>query len=98
MFNKIILTLLIVFIAGTAFAKRIPTPPVLTYPLEEDQIRKLNVYLSDTWLLMNGRYNLDIDSTGRSTSDNGDIWIVTGATQGIQYRSGNFIFTVSPDS
>lgn len=82
----------------TAFGWRMGRPLTLTYPLDERQVRKLNDVLQDVWNISNGRINIDIVDTARTSSDNGDIWfIVTGPTSYIQYKSQDHVYTVTPN-
>ena len=89
--------LILILWASLAWGFRVQRPPTLTLPLDQSQISQLNRYLEDIWKLQQGEFNLDIVTTSKTNSQNGDFWIIrTGAMARIQYKSGDHIFTIQP--
>lgn len=94
--RKSLILLAIILLTATGF--RISRPPLFSHPVDEEQIKKLNVYLEDLWNLQNGEFNFDITTTPKTNADNGDIWFVqTGSIIRMQYKAGGHVYTVSPD-
>ena len=64
----------------------------MTYPLTEGQISQLNKYLEEIWLIQNGRQELDVVSSAKSTPKNGEIWLNSSTNQ-IQFRIGGVTYS-----
>ena len=81
--RKIILFLILILVAGTAYSMRATRPPVLTNPMTEDQITQLNKFMDDIWNMQYGRYEIDIVPTSKTNANNGEFWFLqTGLTTG----------------
>ena len=88
----------IILLIVTSLGFRINRPPLLSEPLDQEQINKINSYLEDVWNLQNGEFNFDIKTTTKTNADNGDLWFIqTGAVIRIQYKANDHIFTLTPD-
>ena len=71
---------------------------MLTHPLDEKQIHKVNSINQSVWNILNGRYTADIVSTTKANADNGDIWIIaTGNVARIQFKANGHVYTITPD-
>lgn len=87
--------LLVLIVCTVSF--RMPHPQVFTYPMTESQIHQLNETMEDIWNIQNGRFELDIVTTTKSSPSNGEIWIFNdGGTHKLQYRSGGTTHTLTP--
>ena len=96
--NKLLIVLVILLLASTAWALRIPRPIVLKNPPTEDQIAQLNRFLEDVWNMQGGRYEMDIVATSKTAAKNGEAWLIkTGSVVRLQYRANNHVFTITPD-
>lgn len=96
--KKLLVIVLILLSATTAFAFRINRPHTMSNPISEEQLTQLNSYLESVWNLQNGEFNFDITTTTKSGADNGDIWFVqTGSVIRLQFRANNHTFTITPD-
>jgi len=94
---KWVALLLILLIATTVFAFRIPRPPLLSHPLDQQQINQLNDSLENIWNLQNGEFNLDIVTTTKSGADEGDFWIFNdGGTYKLEFFAGGSVRTITP--
>ena len=92
--NKILIIFLILFIATNAYALRLNTPPTLSTPTTEEETSQLNRFLNDSWLIQNGRFELDVVTTPKTNAKNGEIWIIlTGSVAKIQFKANGIIWT-----
>jgi len=92
---KILLAVLFILATTSVFAFRIPSPPLLTHPLNQNQINQLNDTLRNIWNLQNGEFNLDIVTTTKSNANNGDFWLIqTGAVVRMQFKALDRVFTI----
>ena len=76
-----------------AFGFRVSKPPVISYPLSKQQVEVLNKYLEDIWNMQNGRFQLDVVSSAKTSAENGEVWIVGGT---MQFKSGGTVYTLTP--
>lgn len=99
MWNKTIIIVLVVLCITTgALALRANRPPILTYPLEEDQISDLNRFMENIWNMQYGRFELDVVTTTKTKANNGEVWIIyTGPVGYIQFKANDHIYTITPD-
>lgn len=89
MWNKFLAVIIVLLIATNIYAYRISRPVTLKYPITEEQVSQLNKYLEELWLIQNGRQELDVVTTTKSSAKEGEIWIIlTGATSQIQWKAG----------
>lgn len=95
--RKPVICFIVFFIASSALAFRISRPPTFSLPWTQDQITQLNDSLESFWNLQNGEFNLDIETTTKTNADNGDIWILTGVVNGIQFKMNDQVYTLTPD-
>lgn len=98
MFNKILLTTLLLFVASTAWSLRVAFPPTLSAPITDDQIATLNAYLKNMWDMQNGRFELDIVTTTKNNAKNGEIWVYNNVGVGtyyLQVKAGNTVRSVA---
>jgi len=96
--KKLILILFFISFCSTVYALRIARPLVLSYPITQEQVSQLNRYLEDVWNMQSGRYEMDTVTSTKTNSRNGEMWMIkTGPTIRIQYKSGDHIFTITPD-
>jgi hypothetical protein len=93
MLSKVLMVFLVGFILGTnAWSLRVPFPPTLRSPIEEDQVASLNKYLKDLWDMQSGRFELDVVTTTKSNAKNGEIWIYNNAgTYSLQVKAGGVV-------
>ena len=95
-FNQIWTILLVLLTGMNAWALRASRPLMLSYPVNQDQISQLNKYLEDIWNMQSGRFELDIVTTSKSSSKNGEIWIYNNAgTYSIQVKAGDVVRSVT---
>jgi len=95
--KKIIIALVILNIATIGYALRASRPPVLTMPLTQDQLTQLNVYLNDLWNMQNGRFELDVVTSTKSSAKNGEIWVFNDSgTYKLQFKAGGSVRTITP--
>ena len=95
--NKFLVFLVLVLIAGNVYALRINRPPVLSFPINENQISQLNRYLEDIWNIQNGRFELDVVTTSQPNRKNGEIYILqTGVASRIQYKANGILYSITP--
>ena len=88
----------ILLISSLVYGYRISRPVTFTYPLDKEQVSKLNNYLEDIWTLQNGRFNFDVVTTTKSNADAGTIWFIqTGNVVRLHTKYNGHIFTFSPD-
>jgi len=99
MSRRNLICLVIILMATNVFALRVSRPPVLSNPIEEDQISQLNKFLEDMWLMQYGRFELDIVTTTKTDAKNGEIWILNagGDSYKLQYKAGDAVHTITPD-
>lgn len=92
MWSKIIIVLCIGFIAGNAWSLRVSLPPTLSSPITEEQITVLNKYMKDLFDMQQGRFELDIVTSTKTNSKNGEIWILNNAgTYSLQVKAGGTV-------
>ena len=92
--KKLLIILIILSFASLGYGLRVFRPPVLTIPLTQDQLNQLNTYLTDIWNIQNGRFELDIVTTSKSSAKNGELWIKkTGSTYYLEFKAGDAVRT-----
>ena len=94
----VIIIVFLFLIVSSVVAFRIPRPPVLSLPLDINQINQLNDYIDSLWYLQRGEFNFDVVTETKSKAGAGDFWFIqTGNIIRIQSRYKGHIFTFSPD-
>jgi hypothetical protein len=94
---KTILTIAFLLIATSVYALRVTRPISLTHPITKEQVVQLNRNLDDLWNIQNGRFELDIVTTTKTNSRNGEIWIWNDAgTYKLQFKAGDAVRTITP--
>jgi len=88
---------IILLLATSVDAFRMSRPHTLSHPITEEQINQLNTALDDIFNLTNGRFNLDIVTTTKSSASEGDIWILNDAgTYKLEFFAGGAVRTITP--
>lgn len=92
MFNKFLLVILFLSLAGNAWSLRVAFPPTLSNPITDDQVATLNNYLKNIWDIQNGRFELDVVTTTKTSAKNGEIWILNNAgSYSLQVKAGGVV-------
>lgn len=82
--------------ATNVWALRINRPPSLSYPITQDEVSNLNRFLEDSYNIQQGRYEMDVVTSPKSSAKNGEVWIVwSSPTARIQFKAQNMIWTVN---
>ena len=94
MSNKILILVFLFgfMVANLAYSLRVNFPPTLSLPLTEEQISQLNQYLKDIWNIQNGRMELDVVSSAKSSAKNGELWL-NSTSHKIQWKEGGNVYS-----
>ncbi len=96
--NRIPILIIILLLATNAYSLRMGRPFTLKHPIDEEQISQLNKFLEEIWLMQNGRYEMDIVTTTKTSSNPGEVYIIqTGAISSIQWRANGRTYTIRAD-
>ena len=85
-------SLILLVITVNVYALRVSKPLTLTYPITAEQVSQLNKYLEEIWLIQNGRQELDVVSSSKTSPKNGEIWLNSG-TNKIEFRIGGVTYS-----
>jgi len=89
---------LFVLFTVNSYAIRISRPTTFQLPWTDEQVGDLNNVIEQIFLMQQGRYEMDIETTAKSNANNGEAWLViTGNTVRIQFKGDGRVYTVTPD-
>ena len=96
--NVVAMIVLFLFFACAAQALRVTRPPLMKFPLEEDQISQLNRFNEEMWNMQYGRFEFEVTDTPKTNAKDGEMWFLeTGVITRIQIKANDTIFTFTPD-
>jgi len=93
----IALLIVMAILIGSSSAFRMSRPPTLSHPITQGQVNQLNTSLDDLFNLTNGLISLDVVTTSKTNSTNGDIWILNDSgTFKLEFKAGDAVRTITP--